>query len=223
MDDEGPMSTDPWAGSTLGTGSVTLEVRWIHRGVIPDAMATWLGPFHDEIEEREDRYLVEPSVPELGVKIKGGIQLDLKALRGSPGELLMPAGIRGRLERWEKWTFPLREGAIPPADAAAWLALEKVRHRRSFRVLGERVEERPVSEAELPGCTLELTEVTVDGERWWTLGLEACGEPNGLEHALRSTAAALLLGPPPEGIRLVSSTSYARWLGTRRLDPAGRG
>ncbi len=187
-------------------------------------MGGWLGPFHDEIEEREDRYLIEPSVPELGVKIKGGLQLDLKTLRGSPGELALPTGIRGRLERWEKWTFPLRDAAVPPADAAAWLALEKVRHRRSFRVLGERVEERSVREAELPGCTLELTEVTVDAGRWWTLGLEACGEPNGLEHALRTTTDAILLGTPPDGIRLdpAASMSYARWLGTRRLDPSGR-
>lgn len=188
-------------------------------------MVGWLGPFHDEIEEREDRYLIEPSVPELGVKIKGGLQLDLKTLKGSPGELALPTGIRGRLERWEKWTFPLRDGAIPPADATAWLALAKVRHRRSFRVLGERVEERPVSEAQLPGCTLELTEVTVDAERWWTLGLEACGEPHSVERVLRTTVDALFVGPPPDPIRLdpASSMSYARWLGTRAVDPSGRG
>ena len=65
--------------------SRTLEVRWIHPGRIPEAIIGWLGPFTDQIERREDRYLVDPSCPDLGVKIKGAVQLDLKAFRGSPG------------------------------------------------------------------------------------------------------------------------------------------
>lgn len=208
-----------------GSGSTTLEVRWIHRGDLPEAMLTWLGPFRDQVEEREDRYLIEPSTSELGVKIKGGVQLDLKALRGSPGELVLPGGVRGRLELWEKWSFPLRADAIPAPGTSTWLALEKVRHRRSFRVVGAGIEERPISEAELPGCTLELTEVTVDDERWWTLGLEAWGDPEELARTLRTTAEALLVGAVPHGVPLgiAESTSYARWLGTRRLGSPGFG
>jgi hypothetical protein len=184
-------------------------------------MLAWLGPFRDQIEEREDRYLVEPSIPELGVKIKGGVQLDLKALKGSPGELALPGGVRGRLELWEKWTFPLRASAIPAPEASAWLALEKVRHRRSFRVVGAGIEERAISEAELPGCTVELTEVTVGEDRWWTLGLEARGAPEVLLATLRTTAEALFVGRLPDHVRLgvPESMSYARWLGTRRSDP----
>jgi hypothetical protein len=198
-------------------GSTTLEVRWIDRGPVPEAMFGWIGPFDDWIERREDRYLADPSIPELGVKIKGGIELDLKAFRGSPGELEVPGGGRGRLEVWEKWRFPLDAVALPPIDGSGWRAIRKVRRRRSFRLSDDRVVERPVSEAEQPGCSVELTEFSVGGETWWTLALESGGEPGTLEPALRATAGALFRDPLPDGLRLDlgDSMSYARWLGTR--------
>jgi hypothetical protein len=181
-------------------------------------MFEWLGPFADWIEEREDRYLAEPSVPELGVKIKGGIELDLKALRGSPGEIAVPGGGRGHLELWEKWRFPLDAVALPSVDGSGWLAIRKVRRRRSFHLAEGRLVERPVSEAELPGCSVELTEFVVGGELWWTLALEAGGDPDALERSLRATAESLFRDPLPDGPRLDlrDSTSYARWLATRR-------
>jgi hypothetical protein len=196
-----------------GGASRTLEVRWIGEGPIPDAMFGWLGPFDDWIERREDRYLVEPAVPELGVKIKGGIELDLKAFRGSPGELEVPGGGLGRLEVWEKWRFPLDTVALPPIDGSGWLAIRKTRRRRSFHLVGDQVVERPIAEAELPGCSVELTDFTVDGETWWTLALEAGGDPDSLERELRATAESLFRGPLPEGLRLDlwDSVSYARW------------
>lgn len=201
-----------------GSGARTLEVRWIGRGPVPEAMFGWLGPFDDWIERREDRYLVHPVIPELGVKIKGGIELDLKAFRGSPGELAVPGGGRGRLELWEKWRFPLDAVALPRTDGSGWLSIAKVRRRRSFRPSGDGVEERPVSEAELPGCSAELTEFAVGGETSWTLALEAGGDPQTLERVLRATAGSLFRGPMPDGLRLdlTASMSYARWLATRR-------
>jgi hypothetical protein len=197
-----------------GGGSTTLEVRWIFRGRVPDTMLAWLGPFDDEVEEREDRYLVEPASSDLGVKIKGVVQLDLKVFRGSPGELVLPGGGLGRLELWEKWTFPLDGSALPPEEASAWLTLGKVRHRRSFRAAGGGVVERPVRDAGLPGCTVELTEVAVGGEEWWALGLEAGGQPESLRPVLMATVASLIQVPAPDDValELSASMSYAGWL-----------
>ncbi len=192
-------------------------MRWIYPGRVPEAMIGWLGPCAEEI--REDRYLIYPSSGELGVKIKGALQLDLKAFRGSPGELAIPGGGRGSLEIWEKWTFPLDARGLPPADAPGWLTLRKRRRRRSFRVAGEGVVERPVSEAEPPGCTVELTEVGVSEGAWWSLGLEAGGASDMLRAALDATAESLFRDPPPLSLDLRGSTSYARWLATRRREP----
>ena len=204
-------------------GALSLEVRWILPGRVPNAMIEWLGPFADAVEDREDRYLVNPSCDDLGVKIRGAVQLDLKAFRGSPGELRIPGGGHGRIEIWEKWSFPLDAEAQLPVDPSSWLAVQKVRRRRSFRMAEGRAVERAMSEAELPGCTLELTEVSVGDEMWWSLGFEVHGGSEPLEAALHATAGSLIRGAPPDGVRLdlLSSMSYPRWLGTSRPDRLG--
>ena len=194
--------------------STTLEVRWIHRGPVPEAMIAWLGPFAEWIERREDRYLVDPTVPDLGVKIKDAVQLDLKGFRGSQGTLTVPGAVRGRLELWEKWSFTLHASALPPEDAAGWLALGKTRLRRSFQVDDGDVVERPVDQAELPGCSIELTQVAIGRGLWWTLGLEATGDRDALERNLHATVARLFRTPSPDPklLDLRHSASYPRWL-----------
>ena len=200
-----------------GRGAMSLEVRWILPGQVPTAMIEWLGPFADAIERREDRYLVDPSNEELGVKIKGAILLDLKALRGSPGKLALPGAGRGHLEIWEKWSFPVDAAGRLPGNASSWLTVQKVRRRRSFRWSEGHVVERALSEAELPGCTVELTEIAIGEATWWSLGLEVHGGSEMLEAELHATVQTLFRGPPPDGIRLDlgNSMSYPRWLGTR--------
>jgi len=204
--------------------STTLEVRWIRRGPVPQAMIQWLGPFDDWIEQREDRYLVDPSGPDLGLKIKDGLIFDVKAFRGSAGKLTVPAAGRGRVELWEKWSFVLHGDAVPPADAEGWLALQKTRRRRSFEVGEHGVSERPVQQADLPGCSVELTEVAIGQEVWWTFGFEANGDRETLELNLHATAARLLRSPSDESglLDLRHSISYAGWL-HRRWSVASHG
>jgi hypothetical protein len=206
------------AGGDIGSrarpgveGAASLEVRWLSRGPVPHDALTWLGPFSEPIEERDDRYLATSS-EELGVKIRGGRQLDLKMFRGSPGELTISEAIRGRLESWERWSFPLTSTWVPPEDAVVWLTVRKRRSRRSFRVSPDLVEERPLREVEFPGCTLELTEVEVEGATWWTLGLEARGDLDSVEPALppaRSRRLDLLRDVARQGSHPGSSRSSA--------------
>jgi hypothetical protein len=100
-------------------------------------------------------------VVDLGVRRRDAVQLDLKAFRGSLEVLKVSDAARGRLELWEKWSFPLQASFLPPADATGWLALEKTRRRRSFDVRDNELAERPVDDAEQPGCSIELTEVAI--------------------------------------------------------------
>ena len=101
--------------------STTLEVRWICRGGVPPGLLDYLGPFREAAEVREDRYLVDPWFPLLGVKIRGGASLDIKVSQGSAGEVHLANAASGRLEHWTKWTFPInfdrrvvaRVGAAP--------------------------------------------------------------------------------------------------------------
>jgi len=206
----------------LAGGSRSLEVRWILRGPLPMSLIDRFGPFRDPIERRPDRYLVDPWTAEFGVKIRGGVQLDLKAYRGSPGRLRVPGG-SGRLEIWEKWSLPLR-ATDPEQDAGGWITIDKTRRRRAFELTADGLVERSVLDEVEAGCTFELTEFVGGGWVWWTLGLEASGAAEARELSLRACADLFLDRPLPDGIKLSAkaSMSYTRWLPMlrREIDPA---
>jgi hypothetical protein len=88
----------------------SLEVRWIFPGQLQTTVAGWFGRFPARVESREDTYLLDPPLPGLSVKVRGGRALEVKAYRGSPGILEATGRARGRLEAWHKWSFP----ASPP-------------------------------------------------------------------------------------------------------------
>ena len=98
------------------TGAVrSLEVRWIFPGQLEAAVAGWFGRFPAGVESREDIYLLDPPLPGLSVKVRGGRALEVKAYRGSPGMLEVAGRARGRLESWQKWSFPF--SPLSPAAA----------------------------------------------------------------------------------------------------------
>jgi hypothetical protein len=187
-----PGGTGRDASAHAEGGVVSLEVRWIHLGRLPAVLAERLGPFREALEVREDCYLTDPALPNLSVKIRGGAEFDVKVFRHSPGRLSLPGGTRGRLEMWEKWSFPLAGGPWRLPDGASWTRVEKVRRRRSFALADGVLAERPLAEAALPGCSLELTEVAIAGDVWWTLGLEAVGPLDTLHRDLQATATTLI-------------------------------
>ena len=196
----------------------TLEVRWICSGALTTSMIDWFGASSIDIETREDVYLVAEGVRGLSVKIRGGTQLDLKVARGSRGVLAVPGRARGELESWQKWAFPLPsmpEGTIGLAD---WIPVRKVRRIRMFSRAGD----APVEHAQTPSdgawCAVELTDVSVDDEQWWTLGFEAAGSPGAMRGAL-DAAVALVFGhrlPDGSELTVADSISYMDWLRTGR-------
>ena len=105
--------------------------------------------------------------------------------------------------------------------------LNKTRRRRAFELTGARLIERSVFEEVEPGCTVELTEIDIGEDVWWTLAFEASGPTETLEPSLRACAELFLDRPLPEGIELPPgmSMSYTRWLGSRpgrRTDDVGK-
>ena len=224
-----------WAGSephrdplrALGGGSVgavSMEVRWIHAGRLPSLLIDRLGPFGEEVESREDWYLMDLGLPNLSIKARGGARLDVKASRGSPGQLRLHDGTLGRLEVWEKWSFPLAGGPRPWGTARAWTRVDKARRRRSFADAENRLVERPLTQAEEPGSSFELTEICVEGEFWWTLALEALGPRKLREQRLQATAMAFINDRVSTRFRLdmPASMSYQQHLRTRRLRGTAR-
>jgi hypothetical protein len=92
----------------------SLEVRWIFPGRLTTAVARWFARFPARTQSRQDTYLLEPPLPGVSVKVRGGGPVEMKVYRGSPGILEVAGRARGRLEIWQKWPLalhPLRPGS----------------------------------------------------------------------------------------------------------------
>ncbi len=205
----------------LVTGPVrSLEVRWILPGRLEAAVTGWFARFPAEVESREDIYLVDPQLGGLSVKLRHGAALEVKVYQGSPGVLEVAGRARGRLESWDKWSFPcgpLRQGG---AGLPGWRPVRKLIRRFGLTSGqdGPGVPEPGVQ----AGCEVELTEVRVRRQPWWTLGFEATGPASLLRRHLESTAAHVFAQALPSGVELGTddSQSYAQWL-TGGQEPGG--
>jgi hypothetical protein len=193
----------------------SLEVRWIFPGQLETAVARWFARFPATTESREDTYLLDPQMRGLSVKVRAGRALEVKAYRGSRGILQVPGRARGRLEAWQKWSFPYGPLRPDSAGPAGWQPVRKRRRISRFPLAsGPAAAPAPVPGGE-PCCAVELTEVRTRGQDWWTLGFEATGPVDLLHGELQATAALVFAQPLPAGVEPGPdySRSYAEWLG----------
>ncbi len=210
------MTAEP-PGSPVTEGVRSLEVRWIFPGQLETAVAGWFGRFPARTESRVDTYLLDPRLPGLSVKVRGGGALEVKAYRGSPGILQVPGRARGRMQSWQKWSFPcspLRPGS---GDPAGWRPVRQRRRISRFPLASGQLEARGLRLGEQPQCEAELTVVRTLGLDWWTLGFEATGPADLLPSKLAAAAALVFAQAMPGGMEpgTDEARSYAEWLGQR--------
>ncbi len=192
----------------------SLEVRWIFPGQLETAVAGWFERFPARTESRQDTYLLDPQLRGLSVKVRGGGALEVKAYRGSPGILEVAGRARGRMESWQKWSFPrnpLRPGSAGPAG---WRPVSKRRRISRFPLASGQLEARARELGQQPRCEVELTEVRTRGQDWWTLGFEATGPADLLRSELEATAALVFAHALPGRMEFGpdEARSYAEWL-----------
>ena len=199
-------------------GVRSLEVRWIFPGQLETAVAGWFGRFPAGTESRQDIYLLDPQLPGLSVKVRGGGALEVKAYRGSPGILDLPGRARGHLEAWHKCSFPFSPLSPDSGGPAGWIPVCKRRRISRFSLASGQIVAGAGGLGEQPRCEVELTEVRTRGQDWWTLGFEATGPADLLRSALEATAALVFARPLPGGAEPgpEQSRSYAQWLGQQR-------
>jgi hypothetical protein len=142
----------------------SLEVRWIFPGQLAAAVARWFGRFPAGTESREDTYLLDPPLPGLSVKVRGGGALEVKVFRGSPGMLEVAGRARGRMESWQKWSFPFRPLSQHSAGPAGWRPVRKRRRISRFSSVGGQMVALTAGLGDEPRCGVELTEVRTGGQ-----------------------------------------------------------
>jgi hypothetical protein len=200
--------------SPVTEGVRSLEVRWIFPGQLPAAVAEWFGRFPAETESREDTYLLDPQLRRLSVKVRGGAALEVKVYRGSPGILDLPGHACGRMESWQKWSFPFSPLRPDSDELAGWRLVRKRRRITRFSLASGPIVARGPGLGQEPGCEVELTEVRTAGQDWWTLGFEATGPADLLRSELHATAALVFAQALPGSVEPGpdQSRSYAEWL-----------
>lgn len=210
------------AGSLVAEAVGSLEVRWIFPGLLETAVAGWFARFLAGTESREDLYLLDPHLRRLSVKIRGGTALEVKMYRGSPGILEVAGRARGRMEAWQKWSFPISPLRQDSGTPAGWRMVSKRRRVSRFLQPGGQIVAPATGLGHEPGCQVELTEVHMGGQDWWSLGFEATGPADLFHSELQATVALVFARALPGGVApgMDESRSYAQWL-RQQVDAKG--
>ena len=199
----------------------TLEVRWFYQGAMPPAVLEWFQSAVQGIvvqPTRVDYYLRLPDNHSLGIKLREG-RIEIKQRSQQHGLVNFHDGVAGLVESWRKWSLEVAktgtglEGNLEPASA--WILVQKDRLLGKYRLTaGGQIVPIPASEPAGQGCEVELSNIQVGGEAWWTLALEASGQETTLQSSLLAGAGQLFRSRPPQIFSGLDSYSYPRWMAT---------
>lgn len=200
---------------------LTAEVRWFYRGTLPEEILRWfqqdqLGEHLAPPEEREDWYLYSPENDYMGIKLRQG-RLEIKWRIAELGVVHFGDSVEAKAEKWGKWLCedPTAQ-SFQPTDVMgekAWIGVKKVRWQRQYQVLpGKPITAVPVNESIDQGCTVELTQLSINGDTWWSLAFEAVGEDDKLMDTLQAIANWVFKTYSGLELQAEDSFAYPRWL-----------
>jgi hypothetical protein len=204
---------------------ISAEMRWFWRAQPPGGLDAWFraADVHGCVPgggaTRTDWYLSDRAQDELGIKARGGRKgVELKGLVLEPYGRVTTGPFAGTLQLWTKWSSAallLPQRHTVATTKRRWL--RKFATNRSVAEIALGRNEQPLDTRGLPttGCNVEWTRVTLaDGAVWWTLGFEAFGPLDTLEHSVCRTAKLLSARHPPP-LRGGTPASYPAWLKQR--------
>jgi hypothetical protein len=193
----------------------TVEARWFSSGLCPQAVVSWFhaGPLVSQSERRTDEYLALPGRHDLRVKLRAGLQIDIKQRTALVAGVALPAAFDGWVEAWTKWSFPLQADQDQRLGRA-WTRVEKVRWSRLYEVTPAAVRAAPFGRLVPAGCAAELVTIRVGRHQAWGFGFEAFGEADTLDRVLAAGAGALVADTPADDVAFTrdDSYSYPAWL-----------
>jgi hypothetical protein len=197
----------------------SVELRWFFSGMFTTAVKDWFcgSELCKEEKSRTDHYLVFPGSKSVGLKIRDGKKLEVKARVKEPEQFSLPGGaIVGRLDSWVKWSCDDTEMAGRLADLRfgdpLWVSVITERWLRKFHLDDQLLAEVDADSQPDRGCKIELARVTPPDSHWWSLAFESFG-PTPLPADVARTADHFLK-LLPHGLALAErdSMSYPEWL-----------
>jgi hypothetical protein len=196
------------------------EVRWFYKQELPLGMKDWFcgSRLCKEEAARTDHYLMLPGSNEVGVKVRDGRKLEIKARTRMPQPFFLATGASvGRQDAWIKWSLDNPEAvgrlAAIGSNSPEWVPVTKKRWLREFQVgaAGE-IEETDADAMAEHGCKAELCELGVRGSRWWSLAFESFGEVNRATNLEQVARHFLKVLPNGRVLTERDSMAYPEWL-----------
>ncbi|MBW4613968.1 MAG: hypothetical protein KME21_11970 [Desmonostoc vinosum HA7617-LM4] len=199
----------------------TNELRWFYPGAIPENVQVWfeqncLIDKKQAPQEREDWYLYSPECDYLGIKLRQG-RLEVKWRKAEFGTVRFGELVEGKVEKWHKWLCEDSTGeSFQPAmvlENSVWVNVQKVRHSQLYQVLPDFSAQPVISNEQIDnGCSVEITELRVENQAWWSLAFEAFGEDARLLENLRLTTSRVFNTYRWSKLLAADSYAYPHWL-----------
>ncbi len=195
----------------------TIEVRWFYQGALPDEIGKWFdtaGERLENIDTRSDVYL-QSSAPDIGVKSRQG-NLEVKYRQQELGEFAIDGMGSSRIEQWSKWICMDDGAGLSPvklANRPGWLKVDKIRDRRLYRVeFGDPISLTQIATPTASIASIELTQLQVLGQNWWTVACEYFGNEIEIEIEFLPLVMMLCAGSSLFRYKARVSCGYPQWL-----------
>jgi hypothetical protein len=195
----------------------TIEVRWFYPGVLPDRIFKWFnkkGEPIDKIDTRADFYLQSQS-PDLGVKLRQG-NLEVKYRQQDLGKIAIDRFTLAQVEQWSKWICINDTSALHPTTIASkpgWIKVDKIRYQRLYQVeFTDTLQLMPISSPQADAAAIEITQLQVQGQTWWTLACEYLGHNIQVEQQFLPLVRSLLSDCLFPTSTSPISCGYPQWL-----------
>ncbi|KJH70856.1 hypothetical protein [Aliterella atlantica] len=180
---------------------ISTELRWFYPGKLPEDIFAWFnsGNLGQTPEQREDIYLfVAPDCDYMGVKLRQG-RLEVKWRKAELGTISFGNLVAGKLEKWSKWLCADEtEESFQPQSVVTkseWLRVKKVRWQRTQR-----------------DCSVEITQLEINGNTWWSLAFEAVGKEQDAIANLQSVGSKIFQDYNLHQLQVEDSFAYPSWL-----------
>ncbi len=200
----------------------TIEVRWFYPGVIPVDLLTWWDTLGEPLvaDNRTDVYL-QSSSPDVGVKLRQG-NLEVKYRQARLGTIEINGFGSSHVEEWLKWICIDDSSSLTPAqfaDRSGWIQVVKSRSQRLYQVeFTDQIQLRSISKPQTGAAAIEITQLQVEQQIWWTIACEYLGDKLDLDRQFLPLVNSLLSACPiPHSGRSISG-GYPQWLEIVRRD-----